>query len=50
MDWVNGEIQFSASDLVGHLACRHLTALNCGVTASQRQGALFGATPTPDHS
>ena len=28
MDSVNGHIQLSASDLVNHLSCRHLTALN----------------------
>ena len=28
MDKVNGVIRLSAGDLVGHLACRHLTALN----------------------
>ena len=36
MDWVGGEIRFSASDLVGHLACRHLTALNLEVAKRER--------------
>ena len=33
----NGELQLSASDLVNHLACRHLTALNLAVTAGERK-------------
>lgn len=36
MDWVGGEIRFSASDLVGQLACRHLTALNLEVAKKER--------------
>jgi len=36
MDMVNGVIQFSAGDLVGHLACRHLTALNLEVASGRR--------------
>ena len=36
MNKVNGGIQFSASDLVNHLACRHLTALNLEVASGQR--------------
>ncbi|MDE0200503.1 MAG: TM0106 family RecB-like putative nuclease [Caldilineaceae bacterium] len=36
MDLVGGAIRFSASDLVGHLACRHLTALNLEVVRGQR--------------
>ena len=36
MDKVNGIIQFSAGDLVGHLACRHLTALNLNVASGCR--------------
>ena len=36
MDRIGGEIRFSASDLVGHLACRHLTALNLEVAKRER--------------
>ena len=36
MNTVDGKIQFSASDLVNHLACRHLTALNFEVASSLR--------------
>ena len=36
MDTVHGTIRFSASDLVNHLACRHLTALNLGVARGER--------------
>lgn len=36
MDWVGRVIRFSASDLVGHLACRHLTALNLEVAREER--------------
>src|SRR5690606_14206462 len=31
MKFINGCIQLSATDLVGHLNCRHLTALDIGV-------------------
>ncbi len=36
MDSVNGVIRFSAGDLVGHLACRRLTALNLELASGQR--------------
>ena len=36
MDTVHGTIRFSASDLVNHLACRHLTALNLAVARAER--------------
>ncbi len=36
MNNVDGIIQFSASDLVNHLFCRHLTVLNFEVTAGGR--------------
>ena len=36
MNNVNGVVQFSAGDLVGHLACRHLTSLNLEVARRQR--------------
>ena len=34
---VGGALRFSASDLVGHLACRHLTALNIEVARGHRE-------------
>ena len=37
MHAADGELQLSASDLVNHLACRHLTALNLAVTAGERK-------------
>ena len=36
MDSVNGVIRFSAGHLVGHLACRRLTALNLELANGQR--------------
>ena len=36
MDKVDDRIQFSANDLVNHLACRHLTELNLEVTSGLR--------------
>ena len=36
MDIVDGVIQFSANDLVNHLACRRLTELNHEVAGGQR--------------
>lgn len=36
MYWEDGALRFSANDLVGHLACRHLTALNLEVARGQR--------------
>lgn len=36
MDNKNGAIQFSASDLIGHLACGHLTGLNLEVARDLR--------------
>ena len=36
MHKTNGVIQFSAGDLVGHLACRHLTSLNLDVADGRR--------------
>lgn len=33
---INSQLQFNASDLVNHLACRHLTSLNQQMAAGQR--------------
>ncbi len=41
MDMTNGVIRFSASDLVGHLACRHLTALNLDVASGRRAAPKY---------
>jgi hypothetical protein len=32
---VDGAIQFSAADLIGHLSCRHLTKLDAAVARGQ---------------
>ena len=35
MQSVDGVIQFSAADLIGHLSCRHLTKLDAAVARGQ---------------
>ena len=45
MDTIDGQIQFSANDLVNHLACRRLTELNNEV-ASGLGSAPGGWDPT----
>ena len=44
MDTIDGQIQFSANDLVNHLACRRLTELNNEV-ASGLGSAPAAGTP-----
>ena len=42
MDKIDGQVQFSANDLMNHLACQRLTELNHDVASDLRSAPVAG--------